>query len=202
MNSIDFLNHPWSQLKFLSLSPLAQLVPQEDGPALAGLLAGAGVFLPWAPGARNSDRLPHLRTYLNMPGRGPQSRFCDGTYRAVYAGKSPETCVAEIAYHHGRALKDSGEPPGAARVFENLALRVGGTFVDVRKGHADLHRPEDYGPSQAFGRTCKAGREPGIVYRSVRKKGGECLAILEGRTVRSCELKEIIALRWDGERLA
>jgi hypothetical protein len=202
LNHVDFLNHPWHQLKFLSVSPRAQLVPPADGAGLAGLLARAGVFRSWPAGAGNPDRLPQLRAYLRMPGRGPRSRFCDGSFRSVYAGKTLATCKAEVAFHHGQALRDSGEPPGAARIFEALMARVGGRFVDVRGGHGDLHRPEDYGPAQAFGRAAKAAGEPGIVFRSLRRKAGECLAILDGEKVRSCALVELLALRWDGEQLA
>jgi hypothetical protein len=199
---VRFLNHPWHQLKFLSVSPLAQLVPAADGPGLAALLARAGVFRPWPPGARNANRLTQLRACLAMPGQGPRSRFGDGSFRLVYAGKSPETCRAEIVHHHGQALRDSGEPPGAARIFESLALAVAGDFLDVRRGHPELHRPGDWGPAQAFGRRAKADGEAGIVYRSVRHRGGECLAVLDGRRVRSCHLAGLVALRWDGEKLA
>lgn len=201
MNHVHVLNHPWCQLKFLSVSPLAQLVPAGDRPELAGLLARAGVFHSWPAGARNADRLPQLRAYLMMSGRGPASRFCDGTFRAVYAGRTAETCVAEMAYHHGQALRDTGEPPGAARIFESLALRVGGTFADVRKGHRELHRKDDYGPSRTFGAARRAEGEPGILFRSVRRQDGECLAIFQGACVKACSLMEIIALRWDGRKL-
>jgi len=201
VNHVHFLSHPWHQLKFLSVSPLAQLVPPGDRPELAALLARAGVFQSWPSGARRADRLPQLRAYLQMPGRGPASRFCDGTFRAVYAGGTPETCVAEIAFHHGQALRESGEPAGAARIFEALALRVGGSFADVRKGRGELHRKDDYGPSQAFGASCRSEGEPGILFRSVRRKDGECLAIFQGASVKACGLKEVIALRWDGRKL-
>ena len=202
MNHVHFLNHPWHQLKFLSVSPLAQLAAPADGPELAGLLARVGVFRPWPPGAGNADRLPHLRAYLRMPGRGPRSRFGDGSFRIVYAGKSLATCRAEIAHHHGRDLRDSGEPPGAARIFEALVMRVGGRFVDAREGGAELYRPEDCGPAQAFGRQVKGAGEAGIVYRSVRWKSGECLAILDGDRVRSCVLADLVGMRWDGRKLA
>lgn len=201
MNHVDFLNHPWHQLKFLAISPLTQLVPGTDGIELAGLLARVGVFRPWPPGAGNPDRLPHLRGYLRMPGRGPQSRFCDGSFRAVYGGSTLATCRAEVAHHHGQALRDSGEPPGAVRIFEVLVMRVGGRFVDVRQGYPELHRPEQTGPAQAFGRRIKGAGETGIVYRSVRRPSGACIGIFDGARVRSCALAELAALRWDGERL-
>jgi hypothetical protein len=202
VNRIHFLNHPWHQLKFLSVSPLSQLVPPGDGHDLAALLARVGVFRPWPSGAGNADRLPQLRAYLGMPGRGPRSRFCDGSFRAVYAGKSLATCRAEVAHHHAQALRDSGEPPGAARIFECLALRVAGSYLDVRMGHRDLHRPGDHGPSQAFGRTAKGEGEAGIVYASVRAPGGECLALFDPAGARSCRFTDLVAMRWDGRQLA
>lgn len=201
MSTVTFLNHPWHQLKFLSVSPLAQLVAPAERFELASLLARAGVFLAWPSGLRNPDRLPQTQAYLRMPGRGPASRFCDGTFRALYAGKSLEVCRAEMSFHHGRVLRESGEPPGAARIFEALDLRVGGDFTDVRKGHGELHRPDDYRPSQAFGATLKSAGAPGALYRSVRLKGGECLALLDGACLKACVLKEVLALRWDGETL-
>jgi hypothetical protein len=196
------LNQVWHQLRFLPISPLAQLVPPGDAPVLDGLLARAGVYRERTPALQDMDRLPQLRGYLALPGRGPASRFCDGTFRALYAGEGLPTCVAEMAYHHGRALADTREPAGAIRVFEGLALKVAGPFRDLRKGHADLHRPEDYGPAQAFGRDLKAQGEAGAVYRAVRRKGGECLALLLAAPVKACTLKQVLALRWDGERLA
>jgi hypothetical protein len=201
LSTVTFLNHPWHQLKFLSISPLAQLVAPEERSELAALLTRAGVFLPWPSGLRNPDRLPQVQAYLRMPGRGPASRFCNGTFRALYAGKTLEVCRAEMIFHHGRALRDSGEPPGAARIFEALDLRVGGTFTDVRKGHAELHRPGDYAPSQAFGAALKSAGSPGILFRSVRRKGEVCLVILEAASLRTCIMKDLVALRWDGETL-
>lgn len=201
MRRIHFLDHPWHQLKFLSASPLAQLTAPEEGFALAALLARAGVFRPWPSGAGNADRLPQVRAYLRMPGTGPRSRFCDGSFRVIYGGNSLETCKAEVAHHHAQALRDSGEPPGAARIFECLALRVPGTYLDVRKGHQALYLSANYGPSQAFGRAAKAEGEAGIVYASVRGKGGECLALFDPRGAKACRLVDLLALRWDGKKL-
>ena len=109
MNHAHLLNQTWHQLKFLPVSPLAQMFVPAERLQIATLLAKAGVFLSWPSGLRNPDRLPQLRAYLDMPGRGPVSRFCDGSFRAVYAGESRATCIAEIACHHGQALRDSGE---------------------------------------------------------------------------------------------
>ena len=197
-----FLLQVWHQLRFLPISPLAQLVAAGEAPVLDGILARAGVYRERTPALQDMDRLPQLRAYLALPGRGPVSRFCDGSFRAVYAGEGLPTCVAEMIHHHGRALAETREPAGAIRVFEGLALQVAGPFRDIRKGHADLHRPEDYAPAQAFGRALKAKGGAGAVYRAVRRKGGECLALLLAAPVKACTLKQVVALRWDGQRLA
>jgi len=191
------LHQAWHQLRFLPVSPLAQL----EAPAEGALVDRAGVYRPQAPALRDMDRLPQLRAYLASPGRGPVSRFCDGSFRALYAGEILATCVAEVAYHHGRALAASGEPPGAIRVFEALALKVTGRFPDVRKGNAALHRPGDCAPAQALGRELKAAGAPGLAYRSVRRKGGSCLALFLAAPVTSCALKQMVPLQWDGRTL-
>lgn len=201
MSHLRFLNHPWHQLKFLSVSPLAQLTAPGESFELSALLARVGVFRSWPAGAGVQDRLPQLRAYLHMPGRGPRSRFCDGSFRTIYAGEALATCRAEVAHHHAQALRDSGEPPGAARIFECLQLRVAGAFLDLRKGRRDLLHPDDYGPSQAFGRQAWSDREAGIVYPSVRAPGGECLALFDPDGARACRLTDLLALRWDGRRL-
>ena len=197
-----FLHQGWHQLRFLPISPLAQLSPQPEAALLDGLLARAGVYRAATQPLREMDRLAQARAYLASPGRGPESRFGDGSFRVLHAGESLATCLAEMAYHHGRALADSGEPAGAIRVFEALALRVSGAFRDVRKGYAELHRPKDYAPSQAFGRELKAAGAEGAVYRAVRRKGGEALALLLPAPLKTCNLKQMVALQWDGSRLA
>jgi len=196
-----FLHQSWHQLRFLPVSPVAQLeLPAEAG-VVDGLLARAGVFRPQAPKLREMDRLPQLRAYLASPGRGPVSRCCDGSFRVLYAGEALATCLAEIAFHHGRALADSSEPPGAIRVFEALALKVTGRFRDVRKGHGALHRPGDCAPAQALGRELKAAGEPGLAFRSVRRPGGACLGLFLASPVTACTLKQMVPLQWDGRTL-
>ena len=198
---VHFLQQAWHQLRFLPISPLAQLETPDEADVLDGLLSRAGVFRPQPPALREMDRLPQLRAYLASPGRGPVSRFCDGSFRALYAGESLPTCLAEMSHHHGRALADTHEPPGAIRVFEALALKVTGRFRELRQGHAALHRVQDYAPAQALGRELKAAGEPGLVYRSARRKGGSCLALFLASPVKTCVLKQMVPLQWDGHTL-
>jgi len=195
------LQQSWRQLRFLPTSPLAGLVPVADASVLDGLLARASVYRPQPPALRDLDRLPQLKVYLGLPGRGPASRFSDGSFRAIYGGETLDTCVAEMAFHHSRTLAETSEPAGAIRVFEALALKVSGAFPDVRKGHRDLRLAGEYRHAQAFGRGLRSAGEPGTVFRSVRRQGGECLALFLAAPVKACTLKQMVALQWDGERL-
>jgi hypothetical protein len=51
---------------------------------------------------------------------------------------------------------------------------------DIRIGHADLHDPDmgSWSIPQAFGRELRNNDSWGIIYRSVRNPGGECIAVL------------------------
>ena len=120
-----------------------------------------------------------------------------------FAGFRAAMAAAEPA-----AIACAGHPPPSAGCdFEALRrdILVPGGARAARSYREWLERAQrnpDYGPVQAFGRAAKAAGEPGIVFRSLRWKAGECLAILEGAKVRSCALLELLALRWDGDRLA
>jgi hypothetical protein len=80
-------------------------------------------------------------------------------------------------------------------------LKVTGRFRDFRAGNKALHRPGDYAPAQALGRTVKAAGEPGLTCRAVRRKGGAGLARFLAAPVKVCSLKQMVALQWDGHRL-
>ena len=121
---------------------------------------------------------------------------------ALYLGNTLETCVAELAYHHGLLCAASvGTPPGTRAVFRHLVFQVAGDFADASldRKHG-LHNPSDYSASWAFGRRARATGFPGIHYRSVRKRGGRCLGVFEQTAVRFLrfELGAVI-LEWDGQ---
>jgi hypothetical protein len=117
------------------------------------------------------------------------SRFSDTTRGTWYASKKVETSIAEVAYHKSKRLSEI-VVPGLPQERPNEDVS---TYDDWQ---ADFHSPfhvlepvEDYThclqpepvpqcylPSQLLARQLLAQRSNGILYPSVRHKGGTCLA--------------------------
>jgi RES domain-containing protein len=129
-------------------------------------------------------------------------RFHDGLFGAFYAASDFETAVAETVHHVARFLSSTHETPGWVSVMRELTGRIDRAMVDIRTGkHADLLNPDDYTVSQGFARTQRASGADGIVYPSVRKKGGECFAAfwpdVPGLPVQAGHWR----YHWDGARI-
>jgi hypothetical protein len=80
--------------------------------------------------------------------------------------------------------------------------KVAKPLHDVRGADYDhLHDPDDWRPSQAFGLAMRAVRSWGIVYRSVRDPGGECIAALRPPAVTIPRQGPHLSYVWDGTRI-
>ncbi|HET8881081.1 MAG TPA: RES family NAD+ phosphorylase [Solimonas sp.] len=110
-------------------------------------------------------------THLNAEG----SRFSDGTYGVLYAAHEEVTAIRETVYHRARFLACTREPP--LRV-EMRCYKTGirGSLHDLRRGYRTEHDPDSYVASRALAHALRAEGSDGIVYRSVRNPGGECVA--------------------------
>lgn len=184
----------WFNLRALvDLSPIAALATPEEAGAVGPFLDRYGV----AP-AGDGEPLARLRALLARPsGVGP-SRFSDGCFPIVYMGDAPETCLAEVAHHLGRALRETTAAKARTHYFLLARFRVTGEVLDVRKGFPALHRAEDWLPAQAFGRRAFSGAHAGITYRALRRKGSENLGVLRSELVRAGTRMQVLGLRWDG----
>ena len=133
---------------------------------------------------------------------GWPSRFSDGSYGVYYAARALETAVRETAYHFGRFLAATAEPRGTEVELRVLvSKRVEQRFHDVRTGHPELHRPDDYAPSQAFAAPLRASGSNGIVYLSVRHEGGTCLAVLRPKAIPCPKQGAHLRYHFDGLRI-
>lgn len=133
---------------------------------------------------------------------GRASRFSDGSYGVYYAARSLETAVRETAYHRGRFLAATAEAPGEIdmRAYAGRPLKP---FLDVRgPKFTELHDPDDYAPPQAFAKPRQSQGDWGIVYRSVRHQGGECIAAFRPQAVSIPVSGAALAYVWDGTRIA
>jgi len=162
-----------------------RLVPQEDR------ITGAG-----------TTPIMSAFTHPNLDG----SRFSDGSFGVYYAGESLATAIAESRFHRERFLSFSSEPPMRLQMRTYYA-RIGGDFHDVRgaqKSHPEWFSPDPtrYGASQALGAALKAGGSSGLVYRSVRRRAGECLAVFRPRLVSPVTQGPHLEYIWDGRAIS
>lgn len=120
---------------------------------------------------------------------------------ALYLGNDFATCLKEAAHHHAvNCAASVGTPAGTQAVFRHLIFQVSGTFADaslVRGG--GLHDPVDYAPSWSYGRRARAAGLEGVHFRSVRRRGGRCLAVFTNRAARFLRVEDgAVVLEWDG----
>jgi hypothetical protein len=134
-------------------------------------------------------------THVNPEG----SRFSDGTYGVYYCARELETALAEVRHHQERFLRRTNE--GAIRLEMRLYLAdLDASLVDVRM-RPELHHPHDYPPAQAVGVALRGANRDGILYRSVRHRGGLCAAVFRPRALTRCRQSRHYALHFDGARI-
>jgi hypothetical protein len=118
-----------------------------------------------------------------------------------YAARSLETAVRETAYHRGKFLAATQESPCEIDMRAYVGRPVQ-PFLDIRGPRFDhLHHPDDYAPSQAFARSLREQGHWGLVYRSVRHEGGECIGAFKPQAVSIPMAAAALAYVWDGERI-
>jgi RES domain-containing protein len=120
----------------------------------------------WVFGRTNSSIV--MAAFLHVaPGGG---RFNGPDLGAWYAAAALVTAVAEVA-HHLRREAFARAVPGMERTYRCYTSRLVGDYEDVR-GRADLHAPDSYAESQAFGEALRADGGDGVLFDSVRHRGG------------------------------
>lgn len=111
------------------------------------------------------------------------SRFSPGTYGVYYAAESDETAVAETRYHRERLYRHQDIGPQRIQMRAYTGI-IEADWVELRGKQAEfpeLHDPDSYAASQPFGEQRREEGAWGIVYDSVRRPGGQCLAVFRPR---------------------
>lgn len=136
-------------------------------------------------------------THVNPAG----SRFSDGSFGVLYLGSTLDTALAEVRHHQDRYW--SGVPQlGYERfVFRGLTC----TFNEADMLDAavlplshEVHAPDDYSQARALGQAARAAARPGLRYRSVRRPGDLCWALLTPRVVSSIVQTAHYEMIWNG----
>jgi len=132
---------------------------------------------------------------------GRNSRFSDGSFGVYYAAKTLRTAVYETVYHRQRFLSATNEAPGELDMRGFMA-RVRKPLRDIRAPRFKyLHHPDDYAPSQTFGKQHREKNDWGIVYNSVRDEGGTCIAVFRPPAITIPVQGPALAYVWDGKRI-
>lgn len=137
-------------------------------------------------------------THCNPDG----GRFNDPTFGVYYAGLDLATAVDETKYHREQFLSATNEDPIDVDMRVYVA-HLAGDLHDVRAGAPEaIHDPDNYGISQALTRRLREQHSNGLIYNSVRHKGGTCVAAFRPRLLSNCLQERHLTYRWDGTRIS
>jgi hypothetical protein len=117
---------------------------------------------------------PFTHVSTNRP-----SRFSDGRFGVLYAGKTFEVALFETMHHHARFMAATAEQPGWTSRFREILLDIDAHLHDIgaTAGNGPVLAPSDYTESQALGSRLHGLGSDGIVYPSVRAPGGACAGL-------------------------
>lgn len=127
---------------------------------------------------------------FNGPGRG-----------AWYAALAVGTCLAEVAFHMAEFLRRTGSLDATVEYAE-LHASLAGEYLDLRA--APGHRCLDPDPAigypagNALAETVRGRGLNGIIYPSVRDRGGTCFVALRPHAVQSVAMGGVYRLAWSG----
>lgn len=136
----------------------------------------------WVYGTPNASIV--MASFLHAAPAG--SRFNGPDFGAWYAASALTTAVAEVAHHLRREAVARGRSE-ERRTFRGYTCRlVGSDYHDIRgqqESRADLYASASYAASQAFGEAVRASGCSGIVYDSLRHRGGTNVVAFRPRQI-------------------
>lgn len=124
----------------------------------------------WVYGRANASIV--MASFLHVASGG--MRFNGPELGAWYAAADLPTAAAEVG-HHLRREAVARSVPEMKRTYRAYAARLAGRYLDIcgKQGEMpDIYAPQSYAASQAFGEQVRASAGAGIVYDSVRHRGG------------------------------
>lgn len=136
-------------------------------------------------------------THVNTEG----SRFSDGSHGVFYAARERATAIAETRHHQARFLAATQQ-----RAM-HLPMRLYHVAIDARlhdlrprePAFEACHDPDSYAASRDAARALRAAGSGGVVYRSVRHAGGQCVGLFSPRGASRCLHAAYLLYAWDGQ---
>jgi RES domain-containing protein len=123
------------------------------------------------------------------------SRFNSADRGAWYAGFEVETSQAEVAYHKQLWLQETDWNEEEVADYVDYRADFRAEFHDVRgaRKYRDCLSPTSYVASQALAAQLLEAGSAGIVYPSVRRSGGTCIACFRPVLVTNVQMGERFA---------
>lgn len=163
----------------ITLSDLVELDGATNGRLLGeeGLLPGISVH-ELVYGVRYAHIVNAAFTHAGPTG----GRFNNSERGAWYCGVERETSIAEVAFHKLRQLEEVDWDEEEVSTFDDYLADFTTQMQDLRMPKPQYRRflkaepiPDCYADSQQLAATLLIQRSNGIIYPSVRKKGGTCI---------------------------
>ena len=131
------------------------------------------------------------------------SRFSDGTFGVFCAADDLNTAIAETKHHRERFLS------ATAQARMELDMRVylvdlNGNLHDLRGQKAAqplVYHNDNYAAGQHLARTLRAAGSNGIAYESVRRAGGECVAVFRPPLLSNARQERHLCYVWNGQKV-
>ena len=139
-------------------------------------------------------------THLSPQG----TRFTDGRFGAYYAAESVDTAIAETRFHRENFLRATSQPSMELEMRCYLA-DIACELHDLRGRREelrDIYDPASYVASQKVGRELREAGSNGVAFDSVRRDGGECVAIFRPRLVQNVRQGVHLRYAWDGTAIS
>jgi len=138
-------------------------------------------------------------THLNPEG----SRFSDGGYGVFYAANDLETAIAETRHHREQFMRATKQE------HMEIDMRVyvtdlDGELHDIRGqtvSQPAVYHNDSYAAGQHLARTLRKEGSSGIAYDSVRREGGECVAVFRPRLLSNGRQERHLCYVWDGNHI-
>lgn len=128
-------------------------------------------------------------------------RFHDGSFGGYYAANCIETALLETIHHKEVFCSDTNQAEGWISKFRELVGSIDTELIDIRSGdYKELLEPNDYTKSQDFAKKVRKDYD-GIVYPSIRHKGGECFVAFYPDVISIPIQGRHYSYHWNGNRI-
>jgi hypothetical protein len=129
------------------------------------------------------------------------SRFNGPERGAWYAGFDLKTSQAEIVFHKSIELAEVGWTEESL-TYDDYLADFSAAFHDIRddKAFAKCLAPDSYVASQELAEALLAEGALGVIYPSVRRAGGTCLACFRPALVTHVRKAKTYRFRWEGAK--